>query len=228
MVYLPILQGVIVGFVNAALGAVKLGTAGKASAPGIVGLGKALGSAGAAATKGSLAFLAIGAGIALIGAGVALAVPPLIELFSLVFDNFDKLAIIAAGWMALSTSFTILGLVAAAATLPIGALFSTTQSWVMEMNKLNVSALAADLLKISDAYKDIQGAAILLATSEGGKTSVFAGNSDVINNVAGSNINVQVDVPDINLAKVEVTLNIDGTLLDERIIEIVNAKLNVQ
>jgi len=166
--------------------------------------------------------------LALIGAGVALAVPPLVELFSLVFDNFDKLVQIGVGWAALSSTFALLGVVAAAAGLPISTLFYTTQNWVEAMSNLNLSTLAEDLSKIGAAYQDIQGAAILLATSEGGSTSIFAGNSDVINNVAGSNINVQVDVPDINLAKVEVTLNIDGTLLDERIIEIVNAKLNVQ
>ena len=201
--------------------------AGKTMTPGVTKLGAALGSAGLAATKGALGFAAIGFAVGAIGYGVSLALPPIIELFTLVFDNFDKLAIVAAGWAAIGSSFTVLGLVALASLIPVGALFKMTTGWVALMKGLNISKLAVDLARIGDAYAKIgtQGD-IMIASTEGDKTSIFAGSSDVFNKIAASpNINVKVDMPDLSLAKVEVTLNIDGTLLDQRVLEIVEQRL---
>ncbi len=66
----------------------------------------------------------------------------------------------------------------------------------------------------------------MLATTQRDKTSIFAGTNDIFNKIAANpNINVKIDAPDLSLSKVEVTLNIDGTLLDQRILEIVESKL---
>ncbi len=221
------ISGLVLRFQALVAGQKAADLAGKTVTPGVTKLGKALGSAGAAATKGALGFAAIGLAVGAIGYGVSLALPPMIELFSLVFDNFDKLIAISVGWAAISTSFAVLGLVAVAALIPIAALFAMTQGWVMMMKMLDISKLAVDLALIGNAYAKIgkQGE-ILLATTEGDKTSIFAGTNDIFNKIAANpNINVKIDAPDLSLSKVEVTLNIDGTLLDQRILEIVESKL---
>ena len=204
-------------------------------------IGAAIGAAGKTALVGAKGLLIAAGAFTAIGVAASLILPSLVEMLTLIIQSPGALLEAAAGFAAMSASFSILGGAALLAILPVTGLLAVLTGFLLQSKVLDFSSVAQDLVDLGNGFRNMGegaekysqalsaimslkstigdwGGDILMASSEGDRTSIFAGSSDVFNNLTGvNNVNVKVDMPQLNLPDIKVEVKIDGTLLDDRL-----------